>query len=223
MRILFLLSFLFCTIIQAQLKLEIELNKNIEVTKEISKKNTLTISITNFSNSNIAFPLNNGGITPFLENESCTDKMVNELSLYSALPMIVLAKEGKSLEVESWFHHIGNNVNYEKSKKRSFYSHLIFLKPYEKYTFQVYFNPHEFYDSPNGISYWYFETMKQVEYNLKVQICINKLLYRELTKRQLKRLSNYKLFEGNLLSNDITYNEDVNYGEEWKTNSILSE
>lgn len=174
------------------------------------------MSIINISNNSIAFPLNESGITPFIENESCKDKMVTELGLYSALPMIILSKEGKPLEYDSWFHHIESSIDYEQPEKRSFYSNLIFLKPYEEYTFPVYFNPHEFYDNPNGIFfYWYFKTMKQVEYNLKVQICINKLLYRELTKKQREELSNYTLYTGTLLSNEIDYNEDIDYADDF--------
>ncbi len=198
----------------AQLKLNIQLKKNIVVNDNIYEKNIIEITISNNSSDAVAFPLNIEGLTPFFEGETCIKKHAVSDS-YSLLPIILVTTQNRLIDAERAFHHLNPVVgNKSLEKKSNIYSKLIFLKPYQKYVYQLYFNPHEFHDDIYKVFYWYYQTQRNIDYVLSLRFCINKEIYEKLSKSERKKISKYKLFNGILISNNITYTEDINYGEE---------
>ena len=63
--------------------------------------------------------------------------------------------------------------------------------------------------------YWYYQTQKNIKYDLQIKFCINENVYKKLTKKQRKTLSNYKLYKGILHSNETNYNENIDYADDF--------
>ena len=153
---------MFSTILIAQLQLDIQLKENLENDGNISKKNTIILTFTNNSDNDMVFPLNTEGIRPLFDGEDCIQKQ-KEFEINNAMPIINLKLNGKPVEFGRGLHHIDTNIPYDKPKTQNFYSSLIFIKAQQKLKYQLYFNPHEFYDNANEVFYWYYQTQKNSE------------------------------------------------------------
>lgn len=213
-KFILLSTFMFSTILIAQLQLDIQLKENLENDGNISKKNTIILTFTNNSDNDMVFPLNTDGIKPLFDGEDCIQKQ-KEFEINNAMPIINLKLNGKPVEFGRGLHHIDTNIPYDKPKTQNFYSSLIFIKAHQKFKYQLYFNPHEFYDNANEVFYCYYQTQKNIKYDLQIKFCINENVYKKLTKKQRKTLSNYKLYKGILHSNEINYNENIDYADDF--------
>jgi|GEM_PF-2130550 len=222
-KFILLFTFMFSTIFTAQLKLDIQLKKNLEDYENISKKNIIILTFTNDTNNDIVFPLNGIGMMPlyvndeegitYFDEEICTG---NEKE-YNTIPLISIKQSGKLIESGRGLHHINTDADTPvgKIKKQKFYSSLVFIKAHQKYEYQLYFNPHHFSDNGNEVFYWYYQTQKNIMYDLQIKFCINENVYKKLTKKQRKTLSDYKFFSGTLYSNEINYVENIDYVDDF--------
>lgn len=81
---------------------------------------------------------------------------------------------------------------------------LILLEPKQKINIEM---EMDIYNIRRGNTYFYnyYVLTNGKKYNLSVNVCVDKNIYNYLTEEQKKSLKKYKLFTGNLESNNLSY------------------
>jgi hypothetical protein len=108
-------------------------------------------------------------------------------------------------KIESWVK--ANNFKKIDSNSKINYllcSNLLLLKPKQEFIYNIKINSAKLYSSrmhETETYYYYYNLKNDVDYSFMLIYCVDKMIYKYLTKKQKEKLKGYKLFSGNLNSN----------------------
>ncbi len=207
--------------------------KIVSLPENFPSTGEMTVIITNMTDNHYVFPLEKG-FKGYYSNEICTninsfdhlynffsftvlleDKITSEPATlltrnYDTGDDEELIKKSKQedykarKEIINWKKENGIKTDIDARINRQIMNHLIFLEPKEKMILKINL---DIFDIRRGKSFFYdsylLEDKKQ--YDLKLQLCVDRNIHNSLTDQQKQKLSKYIFFDGQIISNSISF------------------
>lgn len=122
----------------------------------------------------------------------------------SYMRKVELNKKDKEKKLFNWMYK--NDIDNLFSAQKNFYlmNNMLMLKPKENVSYNIELDVNEILRSDLSTTYDYY-ILGFNNYSLSLDICIEKNIYLDLTKAQKIKLKKYKLFNGNIKSNNFSF------------------
>lgn len=211
-------------------KSQLSINYTIEKIPN-SRRHILNINIENNSNINYAIPIDTTGFRVYYPDEPSSnfyyefaDKGLGVMLLFKEKNKYIIG-ESRSHDFRQSDLNMREDIKKQKitgeeklkiwqekykiknkllAKKNMYlFNNIIFLQPGERLSFQKTFDFLDF----NNTDYYYnlYFLQPEIQYILRLKYSINKKIYLNLTTEQKVKLKGYKLFCGDLLSNESLF------------------
>jgi len=199
------------------------------------KKSVMEITISNNTNDYYIVPFDQKGFKAYHSDEVCSNLNNLDYPYSFFAPTLILKDSiDNNIEessIRSYHLDVLNNRNSQKLKKIEqenknrilkwkeknnfsskedairnlyLYENLIMLKPREVLNIKIEL---DVYNLRRGNTYFYdyYILTNNKKYNLSINLCVDKDIYKYLTGKQGKRFERYKLFSGQIESNVLHY------------------
>ncbi len=197
-----------------------------------SRKIFLSIKITNESGEKYAIPIDTTGFRVYYRDESCSNFFFGGADRGLGLTVLFSNKgeyqNGQSgggyineenfdkqsistqtdnyqRQLEKWKTKYNIKVDSIAEKNKYFFESIILLNPRQAIEFKAELDPNLFNQDENLILFNTYYLQPEKQYLFSLYHCIDVKSYQVLTHRQKKELYGYRLFSGNIKSQEIQY------------------